>query len=244
MTRNAVAIALIIFASANPSFATEPVELWGGLTEGMSPEMVASLLRAKEGIKGVSVKATKEGVYQVDVKYVNQGLMVAGQQSRLDFSFHAAALRSVTIRPLGGYGDPYCISKGQVAHKYYTTLLSQKYERNLSSPFDFDDMLVARMRLDRSGSARYRPIVEAITEGFTDGKVQVFNIARITAAEDFSGRKGNWAVFQMTYARCARDAGLYAHPSLVYFSKATADELRQNKKSTDQSTIEALSKDL
>jgi hypothetical protein len=234
--------AALIVLAATPAFSqTAPVELWGGLKSGMSAEEVAVILRSRAGIKAVQVKRDKQGRDSLNIKYDGRGLDIAGKPSRVAPMFADGRLSAVRISPVTGFGLAFCLSNGQTAFGYYHALLANKYKQNFEPNTNFDDVFVARLRLDRVNKKYYTPPVADISEGFTDGSVQVFNAVRLRAATDTSDQQYS---FNVEYAVCKNDVGLYATPSLLYMSKADADAVLQGSQQQREQAMKSLSDQL
>lgn len=258
------ASAVFYAASSNAETAevASPIDLYGGLLRGMSPEAASQAAMTLDGVKATKVKKQKRPVETmcVDVSHdMASGGAYGGLRGYPVLECDNFGLKAVKIKFSEGknaYRDllPHCLTEASAIYLRIEELLRSKYEVSAQSEleisFDFVNSarnLAAREKLEVAvGRKRMGQLnISSPYIVFSDGSRAIVLTAGV---RNWSFYEGQPFSAKMAQAKCSVDEGLQALPELTYITKqdflqdqrAAKEGLEQGKSERDSEDAKTL----
>lgn len=238
--------------AAQSQSQTPPVELYGGLTRGMTPEAASVAVLKLDGVKSAKLKKQKRpvSVMCVDVSHdMSKGGDYGGQKGFPYLECDERGLKAVIVRFAEGknaYRElvPMCLSRAAASYSRLNELLGTRYKEAGRSSVSFDEsfvrtarLLAAREKLEIAlgkKSIGSLDLVDPFTV-YTDGDRAIILQAQVR----------HWSFYKtlpnMAQAMCSADEGWQAEPQIRY--APLAEWLAENQQRREATEKENADKD-
>lgn len=231
-------------AAAQSQPESAEVELYGGLTRGMTPEQASTAVLTLDGVKSAKLKKQKRPVQVmcVDVSHdMSKGGDYGGQKGFPYLECDAQGLKAVVVKfavAKNAYRDlvPMCLSDASSSYTRLQELLGSRYKEVARSDIDFDDsfvrsarLLAAREKLEIALGKKSIGSLDLVDPFvlYTDGDRAIILQSKVR----------HWSFYKtlpnMAQAMCAADEGWQAQPELRYASMV--EWLSENKSQRETS---------
>jgi hypothetical protein len=259
---SASAVSFAASSNAQTAEVAAPIELYGGLLRGMSPEVASQTALTLDGVKSTKVKKQKLPVEAmcVDVSHnMASGGAYGGLQGYPVLECDNLGLKAVKIRFSEGknaYREllPHCLSEASAIYLRLEELLRSKYEVTAQSDLEINSefvdsarSLAAREKLEVTvGRKRMGQLnIPSPYIVFSDGERAIVLTAGV---KNWSFYEGQPFSAKMAQAKCSVDGGLQALPELTYITmqdllkdqKMLRDDLEQGKAARDNEDAKSL----
>lgn len=236
--------------AASAQTATAPLELYSGLTRGMTPDEASIAILRLDGVKAAKVKKQKkpEPVMCVDVSHdMSKGGDYGGQKGFPYLECDSQGLKAVIVRFAEGknaYRDlvPMCLSSASASYTRLEELLGSRYKEVGRSDVSFDDsfvrsarLLAAKEKLEIALGKKSIGSLDVVDPFivFTDGQRAIILKSSVR----------HWSFYKtlpnMAQAMCSADEGWQAQPEIRYASMAEfLAENKERRESRDRQDAE------